>query len=197
MVIFRYSQMERVCTCSHQRDKFKSLFGESVKVTTGLAINHASDFDFHGAIERFLFGQYRRNAKLNVKQLNAFLECVPDAADYIQNEAMALIWVAEYEKQWYLRDFKHDRFNFKNLRGLEAPRPDFSRSSLINADLSEVNLEEASFIGANLQHANLFGANLRGASFEWADLSWANLRGCNLDGVNFTGAKMEGVMRDE
>ena len=71
----------------------------------------------------------------------------------------------------------------------------FYRSSLEEADLSNLYLIGVDLQGRNLQKANLFGADLQnaraeGANFRGAKLELADLRGARLQGANFTGANL-------
>lgn len=102
---------------------------------------------------------------------------------------------------------------FKDAKGMDFTKADFTGAKLENVDFSEAILTNAKFhdanlVGANLQNAKLDGtdfknANMNGARLINASVVWANFSnaqmnlvdfsGADITRSNFTGTKMNGA----
>ena len=92
----------------------------------------------------------------------------------------------------------HERFVQRQPKGLraimrflQAPKIDFNRRILSDADFTGANMAGASFILADLQRASLYCADLRQADLRRAILTRADLRGASLRGANLSGALLD------
>jgi hypothetical protein len=78
-------------------------------------------------------------------------------------------------------------------------RPDLSRATLKNMDLSGYNLNHSDlqwviFKGSDLSYCDLTSSNLCDANFEGANLSYADLSNANLCDCDFSNANLEGTI---
>ena len=71
---------------------------------------------------------------------------------------------------------------------------DFTKTEIINKDLSGVDLSNASFEGGSLYGCNLSGANLTGVNFRDAVLRRSDLNNATLAGTDFNGADLSFAM---
>ncbi|MDX2255021.1 MAG: pentapeptide repeat-containing protein [Pseudanabaenaceae cyanobacterium bins.39] len=79
---------------------------------------------------------------------------------------------------------------FKDARGMDFTKADFSGAKLAGADFSQANLTNAKMQDADLTGANFQNANLNGADFANADMSRSRLVGASVIWSNFTNAQM-------
>ena len=70
---------------------------------------------------------------------------------------------------------------------------EFSKKSLIRANLNEIKLVRANFLETNLKEAKLISANLQDANLSQANLGSANLNEANLIRANLIGANLKGA----
>lgn len=78
-------------------------------------------------------------------------------------------------------------------------RPDLSRATLKNMNLSGYNLNHSDlywviFKGSDLSYCDLTSSNLCNATFEEANLSYADLSDANLCDCDFSNAIMKGTI---
>ena len=104
-----------------------------------------------------------------------------------------LLWLYERGK----RDFTGTRIHQAKLKRSNLRFACFSRSKLVESDLSGALLIGADFIYANLQSVDLSDANCMGANFLAANLRRANLARTVMSGAIFTSANLSQANLEE
>lgn len=84
-------------------------------------------------------------------------------------------------------------FNRTNLSHANLSRTNISNTSLVGADLREVDFHEADLHKADLHNINLSRSNFSMANLSGANLSRANLSRANLSGTILNGADLSGA----
>lgn len=79
---------------------------------------------------------------------------------------------------------------FKDAKGMDFTKADFTGAKLENVDFSEANLTNAKFHDANLAGANLQNAKLDGTDFKNANMNGARLINASVVWANFSNAQM-------
>lgn len=93
--------------------------------------------------------------------------------------------------------FAKSNFSRASLMNADMSYSWFMLGKFVNAELNGANMTGAKMVGANFSGADLTGANLTGAFLMNADFSYADLSGANLLLANFEGATLTGAVLND